>query len=226
MDAPRPGEPDSGARRVVACDARGIEITASGPGFTRHGLVTWPQAASWIDAGVTPARLGIVIIADRLSAFCRTHRDQLIAAGTCDPDAAAAELDQIRDTAIAMVIDAALRSPRSRRACPGRRALVIPPDYTAAMITRPDRGAGKAENAALERLTGCGRWSASRSRLTTAEIRATIRRWTGYGLPDYGPRPGQPRPRCAPGSAARPAARPRAATTAPANAGTARPRTA
>ena len=105
MDSQRPGEGPQ-----LTCDARGIEITVSGPDFTRHGLVTWPQAASWIDAGVTPARLGIVIIADRLSAFCRDHRDQLTAAGTCDPGAAAAELAQIRDTAIAMIVDAALRS--------------------------------------------------------------------------------------------------------------------
>ena len=62
LDSQRPGAGSS-----AVCDARGIEITVSGPGFTRHGLVTWPQAASWIDAGVTPARLGLVVIADRLS---------------------------------------------------------------------------------------------------------------------------------------------------------------
>ena len=87
LDSQRPGAGSS-----AVCDARGIEITVSGAGFTRHGLVTWPQAASWIDNGVTPARLGLVIIADRLSTFCRAHRDQLIAAGTCDPDTTAAEL--------------------------------------------------------------------------------------------------------------------------------------
>ena len=119
MDAPRPGEPDSGARRVVACDARGIEITASGPGFTRHGLVTWPQAASWIDAGVTPARLGIIILADRLSAFCRSHRDQLTAAGTCDPGTAITELDQIRGHHHRDGHRRGPARPRSRRACPG-----------------------------------------------------------------------------------------------------------
>ena len=145
--------------------------------------MTWPQAASWIDAGVTPARLGIVIIADRLSMFCRAHRDQLIAAGTCDPDATAAELGQIRDNAIAMVVDAALRSR-------GAAAPVPPPSpgdpawYTAVMITRPDRAAGKAENAALERLTRLRTMIREPQPATAAEVRATIRRWTGYGLPD------------------------------------------
>ena len=132
---------------------------------------------------MTPARLGIVIIADRLSMFCRAHRDQLIAAGTCDPDATAAELGQIRDTAIAMIVDAALRSRGAAApvppASPGDPAW-----YTAVMITRPDRAAGKAENAALERLTRLRTMIREPQPATAAEVRATIRRWTGYGLPD------------------------------------------
>ena len=189
---PAGGDTDSqrpGAGPAAVCDARGIEITVSGPGCTRHGLVTWPQAASWIDAGVTPARLGIVIIADRLSMFCRAHRDQLSAAGTCDPDATAAELGQIRDNAIAMIVDAALRSRGAAApvppASPGDPAW-----YTAVMITRPDRAAGKAENAALERLTRLRTMIREPQPATAAEVRATIRRWTGYGLPERGPRPG------------------------------------
>ena len=189
---PAGGDADSqhpGAGPGAVCDARGIEITVSGPGGTRHGLVTWPQAASWIDAGVTPARLGLVVIAGRLSMFCRAHRDQLSAAGTCDPDATAAELGQIRDNAIAMIVDAALRSR-------GAAAPVLPPGpgdpawYTAVMITRPDRAAGKAENAALERLTRLRTMIREPQPATAAEVRATIRRWTGYGLPERGPRPG------------------------------------
>ena len=188
----QPGTPPAGgdtdsqhpsAGPAAVGDARGIEITVSGPGFTRHGLVTWPQAASWIDAGVTPARLGIVIIADRLSMFCRAHRDQLSAAGTCDPDATAAELGQIRDNAIAMIVDAALRSR-------GAAAPVPPPSpgdpawYTAVLIARPDRAAGKAENAALERLTRLRTMIREPQPATAAEVRATIRQWIGYGLPD------------------------------------------
>ena len=55
LDYQRQGE---GSQATAGED--GIEITVSGPDVTRHGLVTWPQAASWIDKGVTPARLGIV----------------------------------------------------------------------------------------------------------------------------------------------------------------------
>ena len=145
--------------------------------------MTWPQAASWIDDGVTPARLGLVIIADRLSTFCRTHRGQLIAAGTCDPDATAAELAQIRDNAVAMIVDAALRSRGS--------AAPVPPAgpddpawHTAVTVTRPDRAAGKAENAALGRLTQLRTMIREPQPATPAEIRAAIRRWTGYMLPD------------------------------------------
>ena len=52
------------------------------------------------------------------------------------------------------------------------------------MITRPDRAAGKAENAALERLTRLRTMIREPQPATAAEVRATIRRWTGYGLPD------------------------------------------
>ena len=80
-------------------------------------------------------------------------------------------------------MDAALRSR-------GAAAPVPPagPDdpawYTAVMITRPDRAAGKAENAALERLTRLRMTIREPQPATAAEIRATIRRWTGYALPD------------------------------------------
>ena len=183
-----PGAGDTNSHRPaegpsLICDARGIEITVSGPGFTRHGLVTWPQAASWIDNGVTPARLGLVIIADRLSTFCRDHRGHLIAAGTCDPDAAAAELAEIRDNAVAMIVDAALHSRGS--------AAPVPPAgpddpawHTAVPVTRPDRAAGKAENAALARLTQLRTMIREPQPATPAEIRAAIRRRTGYMLPD------------------------------------------
>ena len=179
----RHGLPGPAEGPSLICDARGIEITVSGPDFTRHGLVTWPQAASWIDNGVTPARLGLVIIADRLSTFCRDHRGQLIAAGTCDPDAAAAELAEIRDNAVAMIVDAALHSRGS--------AAPVPPAgpddpawHTAVPVTRPDRAAGKAENAALGRLTQLRTMIREPQPATPAEIRAAIRRRTGYMLPD------------------------------------------
>jgi len=182
--SPAAGDLDSqraGAGSSAICDERGIEITISGPGFTRHGLVTWPQAASWIDNGVTPARLGLAVIADRLSAFCRDHRDQLIAAGTCDPDTTGAELGQIRDTAVAMIVEAALRSRGAAVPVPPARP-DDPAWYTAVMTTRPARGAGKAENAALERLTQVRTLIREPQPMTAAEIRATLQQRIGYGL--------------------------------------------
>jgi hypothetical protein len=105
-----PGAPGAGASQDLDYGPSGIEITIRGRGSRRHSLLTWPQVASWIDPGVTPARLGIIITADRLSMFCRTRRDDLAAAGKCDPDAARAELGAIRDQAINTVINAALRT--------------------------------------------------------------------------------------------------------------------
>jgi hypothetical protein len=179
LDYRRPG---AGSWATAGED--GIEVTVSGPDSTRHGLVTWPQAANWIDNGATPARLGLVIIADRLSTFCRTHRDQLIVAGTSDPDTAAAELRQIRDAAVAMIVNAAVRSRGAAKPVPPAGP-GDPAWYTAVMITRPDLTAGKAENAALERLTQLRTAIRDPQPATATEIRAAIWRWTRYGgLPD------------------------------------------
>ena len=164
---------DEGSQATVGAD--GIEITVSGPDVTRHGLVTWPQAASWIDRGVTPARLGIVGTADRLAAFVERHRDQLTAAGTCDPGAVAAELAQIRGTAIAAIVEAARRSRGT--AVPVPPALPGDPAWhTAVPVTRPGSGPGKAENKALERLLALRSAVREPQPLTPQEVRDAIRR--------------------------------------------------
>ena len=93
------------------------------------------------------------------------------------------------------------------------------------MITRPDRAAGKAENAALERLTRLRTTIREPQPATAAEIRATIRRWTGYGLPDLVRALDDPAAMRAWISEQASRRRSRAVTTAPANAGTAPPRT-
>lgn len=170
----------------AAGDERGIEITVSGPRFTRHGLVTWQQAASWIDKGVTPARLGLVITASRLAAFCRDHREQLTAAGHDDIESVITELDQIRDAAVTMIVTPARRSR-------GAAAPVPPasPDdpawHAATMITRPDASASKAENAALEQLAALRALVRKPQPVTPQEVRAALRRrierqFTGEGL--------------------------------------------
>ena len=173
------------------CGPSGIEITIRGPGFRRHSLLTWPQVASWIDPGVTPARLGIIITADRLSMFCHTRRDDLATAGRCDPDAARAELDTIRDQAINTVINAALRTRGA--AAPVPPAGPGSPAYcTAAMITRPDEAASREENTVLERLNQLRTQIREPQPVTPQEVKATIRRWIGAGLPDYVRVLGQP----------------------------------
>jgi N12 class adenine-specific DNA methylase len=178
------GEPDAGAYQELDSDPNGIEITIRGPGFTRHGRLAWPQVAGWIDAGVTPARLGIIITADRLSMFCRTRHAALAAAGRCDPGAAASELDQIRDDTIRMVVDTALRTRGAAAPVPPGRP-GKPAYYTAAMITYPDPSASRAENAALERLAELRKAIRDPQPITAEEVKAEIRRWIGDGLPGY-----------------------------------------
>ena len=178
----RDGEADAGAHQALDCDANGIEITISGPGFQRYGHLTWPQIASWVDAGMTPARLGLIVVADRLSVFCRSHRDELIAAGKCDPDAAASELAQIRDDAISTVVTVAVRTRGAAAPVPPARP-GEPSFHTAAMITRPDPAAGKEDNAALERLAQLRAAIGEPQPISDAEVKTTIRRWIGDDLP-------------------------------------------
>ena len=59
-------EPDARASEDIDYDPRGVEITLRGREFRRYGRISWAQIASWIDAGVTPARLGIILTAGRL----------------------------------------------------------------------------------------------------------------------------------------------------------------
>jgi hypothetical protein len=187
----RDDEPNAGASQALDCDANGIEITISGSGFQRHDRLTWPQVASWIDAGVTPARFGIIVTADRLSTFCRTRRDELIAAGKCDPDAAVRELDKIRDDTIRLVVDAALRTRGAAAPVPAAHP-GNPAYYTAAMITRPDEAASREENTVLERLNRLRTDIREPQPITPGEMRATIRRWIGDDLPDYARALGMP----------------------------------
>jgi hypothetical protein len=168
LDYQRPG-----AGSWVTVSEDGIEITVNEPDVTRHGLVTWPQAASWIDTGVTPARLGIIVTATQLGAFVEQHRDQLAAAGTCDPGAVATELAQIRATAIAAIVEVALRSRGT--AVPVPPALPGDPAWHAAVpVTRAGAGPGKAENKALERLLALRSVVRERQPLTPQEVRDAI----------------------------------------------------
>jgi hypothetical protein len=170
LDYQRPG-----AGSWAAISAAGIEITVTGPDVTRHGLLGWSEVAGWIDKGVTPARLGIVGTASRLGAFVEHHRDQLAAAGDCDPGAVAAELAQIRGTAIAAILDAARRGRGAAAPVP----LALPGDAAwpmAVAVTRPGRGQGRTENKALERLLALRALVREPQPLTPHDARDAIRR--------------------------------------------------
>ena len=180
----RPGEPDAGAHEALDWDSSGINITISAPGIRRHGHVPWTQVASWIDPGMSPAPARAHHQSRSAQLFCRTTRDRLIATEKPDPDDAARELAQIRDDAISNVISAALSTRGSAASVPpagsGR------PSYqTAAMITRPDPAVGKGENAALQRLAQLRAAIREPQPASDADIKTTIRRWIGDGLPDY-----------------------------------------
>ena len=177
-------DPGAGARESLDWDASDLRITISGPGIRRYSQLSWPQIGHWIDAGMTPARLGLIVTATQLRSFCQSHRQELIAAGRCDPDAAASELAQIRDDAISTVIAAALRTRGAAAPVPPARP-GTPAYRTAAMITRPDPDAGEDENTALERLARLRAAVAGPQPVTAAEVRAAIRRWIGDRLPDH-----------------------------------------
>ena len=178
------GGPGAGTRESLHWDASGLRLTISGSGIRRYSLLTWPQIEHWIDAGMTPARLGLIVTASQLRSFCQSHRQELIAAGRCDPDAAASELAQIRDDAISTVIAAALRTRGAAAPVPPARP-GTPAYRTATMITRPDPDAGKGENTALERLARLRAAVADPQPVTAAEIKAAIRKWIGDSLPDH-----------------------------------------
>ena len=147
----RKGLPDAGASEDLDFERSGVRITVRSRGFRRHGQISWRQVASWIDTGLTPARLGIIIAASRLHIYTYARRDELIAAGKDNIDAAISELNQISIDAIDAALGAAL-SARDADAPvpPGRPGK--PAYSTTAMLTHPDPAASAEENTALARI--------------------------------------------------------------------------
>ncbi|MDQ2874592.1 MAG: AAA family ATPase, partial [Actinomycetota bacterium] len=180
----RDGEPDAGAHEELKWGTSGIDITIRARGTLRHSRVSWAQVASWIDPGMTPARLGLIIETNLLSNFCRSRRDELIAAGNTDPDAAGRELSQIRHDTIGTVISTALSARGAAAPVPPARP-AQPAYQTAAMIIRPGLAASRDEDAALERLDQLRAVIRQLQPASDADIKITIRRWIGDGLPDY-----------------------------------------
>ena len=180
----RRGLPDAGASEDLDFERSGVRITVRSRGFRRHGQISWRQVASWIDTGLTPARLGIIIAASRLHIYTYARRDELIAAGKDNIDAAIRELNQISTDAIDAALGAAL-STRDADAPvpPGRPGK--PAYSTTAMLTHPDPAATAEENTALARIAELEAAIRGTQPVTPADIKGTIRWWIGDNLPEY-----------------------------------------
>ena len=180
----RKGLPDAGASQMLNFDRGGVRITVSSRRSRRHGQISSRQVASWIDTGLTPARLGIIVGASHLGTFSYARRDQLIAAGKDNIDAAITELRRISNDAIDAALSAALAArdadapvPQASRGKPAYR--------TTAMLTRPDPAATADENAALTRIAELESAIRGAQPCTPADIKSTIRWWIGDDLPEY-----------------------------------------
>ena len=180
----RNGLPDAGASEDLDFDRSGVRITVRSPTFRRHGQISWRQVASWIDTGVTPARLGIISAASGLHIYIYARRDQLIAAGKAGIDAAITELSQISRDAVAAAIGAALGTRDADAPVPPARP-GKPAYRTTAMLTRPDPAATAEENAALARIAELEAAIRGTQPCTPADIKAAIRWWIGDSLPEY-----------------------------------------
>jgi hypothetical protein len=180
----RDGLPDAGASEDLDFEPSGVRITIRSRESRRHGQISWRQVASWIDTGLTPARLGIIIAASRLHLYTYARRDELIAAGRDNIDAAISELSQISTDAIDAALGAALSTRDANAPVPPARP-GKPAYRTTAMLTRPDPAASAQENADLARIAELEAAIRGTQPCTPADIKGTIRWWIGDGLPEY-----------------------------------------
>src|ERR1019366_479106 len=180
----RDGLPDGGAGQDIDFDSAVVRITVRSRGFHRHAQITWRQVASWIDTGLTPARLGIIIAASGLHIFTYARRDELTAAGKDNIDAAIRELNQISTNAINAALSAALGARDADAPVPPARS-GKPAYRTMAMLTGPDPSATPEENTALARIAELGAAIRGTQPVTPADIRTAIRWWIGDSLPEY-----------------------------------------
>ena len=190
-----PGPMEAGPADAKACQmrARPRTWTSSAAGsasrsaparFHRHGQISWRQVASWIDTGLTPARLGIIIAASRLHIYTYARRDELIAAGKDNIDAAITELSQISNDAIDAALGAALSARDADAPVPPARP-GKPAYRTTAMLTRPDPAASPRRTPPWRASPNSSPPSGEPSRVTPADIKGTIRWWIGDNLPEY-----------------------------------------
>jgi hypothetical protein len=172
-----------------AWDEDGITITVTQDGASRHGTVTWGQAAAWIGAAATPARRGIALMAARLHAAYNAQHYQLQADGYQEAEGSSTrvtldELTEILDTAITAITGTALRVSGPASPIPAAPDS-DPPWCTAPLITRPGPGVSPAGNTVLERLTELrDGLDGEPQEVTSAEIRAAIRARTRADFAD------------------------------------------
>ena len=180
----RDGLPDAGASEDLDFEPSGVRITVRSRGFRRHGQISWRQVASWIDTGLTPARLGIITAASRLHIYTYARRDQMIAAGKDNIDAAIRELGQISTDAIDAALGAALSARDADAPVPPAR-----PGKPAYRTTRDAHAPGPGRHRGGERHPGAHRRTRGRHpgspAVTPADIKGAIRWWIGDSLPEY-----------------------------------------
>ena len=129
-------EPGSGAWETVTASSAGVRIQVDAADGTRAGLLTWPEAARWVQPGLTPARRRIIERATRNGLrFAMAHASFR---GVGEAALAAGAEQELRSLAVdavtAMLEDA--RAARAGPPHPGRQP-----------------GHGDGEAAALERIS-------------------------------------------------------------------------
>jgi hypothetical protein len=135
-----PGEPGSGARETVTASPDGLRIQVDAADGTRAGLLSWPEAARWVQPGLTPARRQVIEQATRTRLrFAMAHASFRGAGEASLAVAAERELRALAAAAIADTLDdarAASQPPR-HDAAGGAAALARIAGLAAALPDRP-----------------------------------------------------------------------------------------
>ena len=112
-----PGEPGRGARETVTVSPDGVRIQADAADGTRAGLLSWPEAARWVQPGLTPARRQVIEQATRTGLrFAMAHASFRGAGEAGLARAAERELRALSAAAVAATLDdaRAAAAPASR----------------------------------------------------------------------------------------------------------------
>ena len=103
-----PGQPGSGARKWSPRRRRACTSRPGAADGTRAGLLTWPQAARWVQPGLTPARRQVIEQATRTGLrFAAAHASFGGIGEAALAAAAEEELRSLAGAAVAAMLDAA-----------------------------------------------------------------------------------------------------------------------